>query len=76
MAREVARGDEGGWQEATPAGLPAFPACLPTPQTWAAWPAVTLLGSAQGSPPLEGRAHHGWTLEEREKGELLPGQKV
>lgn len=62
----MARGARTGWQEAAPLGS-AFPTRLPTPQTWAAWQAVTLLGSARGSPPLGGRAHRGWTLEERER---------
>lgn len=57
------------------AGLSASPRACPS-QAWAAWQAVTLLGSAQGSPPLGGRAHRGWTLEERGKGELQPGRKV
>lgn len=71
----MARGDENGLVRSYSRGLSAFPTCLPIPQTWVAWEAVKLLGSAQDSPLLGGRAHRGWTLEERGKEELLPGME-
>lgn len=63
------RGLEGmgtGWQESTPRLASFFSprACL-FPRPGAAWQAVKLLGSAQGSPLLGGRVCCGWTLEEK-----------